>query len=244
MNRNDMETHAKKAGGSQGYSEYAHGMLDRIPEHECMDTPEEAREYAAMDHAEVNLAFVEALEKHGCVRGELLDLGTGPGHIPLILAERHERLSVTGIDLSKEMLKIARLKVAQAGYSRRIRLLEADAKKTAFGQNTFDVVFSNTILHHVSDPVAFLSEARRVLRPKGALLIRDLMRPETQEDLERIVTTYAGDASDRQRELFRESLYAAYTVDEVREFCNQAGLEDVTIEVTSDRHLTVWLEPR
>ena len=219
-------------------------MLDRIPEHECMDTPEEAREYAAMDHSQANLAFVEALEKHDCLRGDLLDLGTGPGDIPLLLAERHEKISVTGIDLSKEMLKIARLKVAQAGHSRRIRLIEADAKKTAFGDNTFDGVFSNTILHHVSEPVQFLAEARRVLKDKGALVIRDLMRPETKRELVKIVQTYAGDATDRQQELFRESLYSAYTIDEVREQCREAGLADATIESSSDRHLTIWLEPR
>lgn len=219
-------------------------MLKRIPEHECMDTPEEAREYAAMDHAAANLAFVEALEQHACLRGDLLDMGTGPGDIPLLLAERHEQISVTGIDLSKEMLKIARLKVAQAGHSRHIRLLEADAKKTAFGQNTFDGVFSNTILHHVSDPVEFLMEARRVLKPRGALVIRDLMRPETEEALEKIVDTYAGDATPRQRELFRESLLSAYTIEEVRAFCDEAGLAEVTIEKSSDRHLTIWLEPR
>jgi len=219
-------------------------MLERIPEHECMDTPEEAREYAAMDHAAANLAFVEALEKHDCLRGDLLDLGTGPGDIPLLLAERHDRISVTGIDLSKEMLKIARLKVAQAGHSRRIRLLEADAKKTAFGQNTFDGVFSNTILHHVSDPVEFFVEARRVLKPRGALVVRDLIRPETLEELSGLVDTYAGDATERQRELFRESLHSAYTIEEVQQFCDEALLEGVTIERSSDRHLTIWLEPR
>lgn len=219
-------------------------MLDRIPEHECMDTPEEAREYAAMDHSEANRSFVKALKAHGCVRGDLLDLGTGPGDIPLLLAEGYEQMTVTGIDLSKEMLKIARLKVAQAGHSRLIRLLEADAKKTAFGDNTFDGVFSNTILHHVSDAADFFREARRVLKPRGALVIRDLMRPETEEKLEGFVAASVGSSSDRQRELFRESLYAAYTLEEVRELCDQAGLEDVTIEQSSDLHLTIWLEPR
>lgn len=219
-------------------------MLERIPEVECMGTAIEAREYAEMDHSEANASFVDALLEHGCDRGELLDLGTGPADIPLLLVERAEAAQVTAIDLSAEMLKIARLKVANAGRSLRIRLMNADAKGLPFADRHFDGVFSNTILHHVADPVAFLGDARRVLRPSGALVIRDLVRPESEEDLARLVETYAKGATDYARGLFRDSLHAAYTVDEVRAFLDQSGLADAQVAMTSDRHFTIWIDGR
>ncbi|MEZ5990623.1 MAG: methyltransferase domain-containing protein [Planctomycetota bacterium] len=219
-------------------------MLERVPEVEAMDTPEEAREYAAMDHREANEAFVQALERHGCAAGDLLDLGTGPGDIPMLLAGRHPGASITGIDLSNEMLKLARLEVARRGLSRQIRLLEADAKGLPFGDGVFDGVFSNTILHHVADPERYLREADRVRKPGGALLIRDLVRPETEARLEELVDTYAAGATKRQRQLFADSLRASYTVDEVRALCDRCGLGAATVERSSDRHLTIWLEPR
>lgn len=220
------------------------GPMERVPEVECMGTAEEAREYEAMDHTEANASFVTALIDHGCDRGEILDLGTGPGDIPLLLVDRAKNAHVTGIDLSEEMLKIARLKVAHSGQSLRIRLMQADAKGLPFADRHFDGVFSNTILHHVADPVAYLREARRVLRDGGALVIRDLARPADLDAVESLVATYASTASDYAQGLFRDSLRAAYTLDEVREFLDQSGNSDANVEMTSDRHFTIWIARR
>jgi hypothetical protein len=55
--------------------------MQRELEPEVMDTPEEASEYDAMDHTEANTAFVDRLIALGA-RGRMLDIGTGPGHIP------------------------------------------------------------------------------------------------------------------------------------------------------------------
>ena len=218
--------------------------MERIPETECMDTREEARDYAAMDHTEANASFVAFLIEHGCSRGDLLDLGTGPGAIPMRLVELCPDVDVTATDISGEMLKIARLNVAHAGLSQRIRLMSADAKSLPFGDGHFDGVFSNTILHHVSDPGAFFREARRVLKTAGALVIRDLVRPTDLARVEALVAAHAATANDSQRKLFRDSLLAAYTLDEVRAMLADSGLADASMEMTSDRHLTIWIDPR
>lgn len=216
-------------------------MLERIPEEECMGTAVEAREYEAMDHSAANASFVDALLEYGCDRGEVLDLGTGPADIPLLLVERSEHAQVTAVDLSDEMLKIARLKVAHAGQSLRVRLMHADAKGLPFADRHFDGVYSNTILHHVSDPIAYFRDARRVLREGGALVIRDLFRPESEAELDRLVELHASGASDYARGLFRASLHAAYTVEETRAFLDASGLTDASIEKSSDRHFTIWI---
>ncbi len=209
-----------------------------------MGSTEEAREYAAMDHTEANESFVQALLQHGCDRGDLLDIGTGPGDIPLLLVQKTKDAEVTAIDLSDEMLKIARLKVAHAGHSLRIRLMHADAKGLPFADRHFDGVFSNTILHHVSDPVAYFRDARRVLRDGGALVIRDLVRPAKEAEVDALVDRYAASATAYARGLFRASLIAAYTIDEVRDFMAQSGLADASVEMTSDRHMTIWIDRR
>jgi len=205
-----------------------------------MDTREEAREYAAMDHGEANQAFVDTLIQYGLGHGDVLDLGTGPGDIPLMLVERAD-VHITAVDMSAEMLKIARLKVAEAGRSSAIRLMVADAKDLPFGDACFDGVFSNTILHHVSDPLAFFREARRVLRPRGGLVIRDLVRPDTIEAAEALVALHAAEGTPDQQRLLLDSLKSSYTLSEIREMLDRAGLGDAQVEQTSDRHLTIWL---
>jgi ubiquinone/menaquinone biosynthesis C-methylase UbiE len=215
--------------------------MERIPEVECMDNPEEAREYAAMDHSEANLAFVEALSAFRLDHGDLLDLGTGPGDIPICLVEKCPDVQVRAVDLSEEMLKIARLKVAKAGLSRQIDFQLVDAKALPFGDAFFDGVFSNTILHHVSNPVVFFKEAFRVLKPEGRMLIRDLFRPHDEAMLNELVKLHSGKGSLRQKELFRESLQAAYLPEEVQKFFAKACLPSPEITLDSDRHMTIKL---
>src|SRR4051794_20280580 len=105
-------------------------MLPRILEPEAMDTPEEARDYDAMDHAAVNAQFVaDFLATHGpCRGGELLDVGPGPARIPLELCRVDRDARVLGIALAEHMLEGARRNVAEAGLSGRIRCQWADAK--------------------------------------------------------------------------------------------------------------------
>ncbi|MFQ5503712.1 MAG: class I SAM-dependent methyltransferase [Planctomycetota bacterium] len=216
--------------------------MERVPEKECMDSPEEAREYAEMDHSEANAAFVECLHRRGCNKGELLDIGTGPCDIPMMLISSRSSAHITAIDLSEEMLKIARIRVAERGLSMWIRLMHVDAKELPFADDYFDGVFSNTILHHVDDPLRYFKEARRVLKSSGSLVIRDLMRPDTLVKAQALVEKHAGTATPLQRQMLLNSLKSSYTVDEVRRMLDEAGLGEASVEQSSDRHLTIWLE--
>ena len=116
-----------------------------------------------------------------------------------------------------------------------------DAKALAYRDTSFDTVFSNTILHHIPDPMPFLREARRVLRPGGVLLIRDLFRPETRERADELVALHAAGASREQQRLFRDSLCAAFTPEELRELADRAGLEEAQVVVDSDRHVSLQM---
>ena len=84
-----------------------------------------------------------------------------------------------------------------------------------------------------------LREAARVLRPGGLLLIRDLRRPGSLDELNRLVDLHAGGCDDEQRRLFAESLHAALTPDELRALADDCGLRDAEVVVDTDRHMSL-----
>jgi ubiquinone/menaquinone biosynthesis C-methylase UbiE len=215
-------------------------MLDRVLEPEVMDNPAEAQAYDAMDHNQPNLAFVDRLLELGIDRCKTaLDLGTGPGDIPILLCGPTPDLSITAVDLAHSMLDLAKHKVKLAGLTRRITLAQMDVKQLDLPDDSFDAVFSNTILHHIPEPAAMLAEAARVLKPGGLLLIRDLYRPETLDQLNALVDLHAAECDAEQRRLFGESLHAALTPDELRNLAQQNGLDDAQVVIDTDRHMSL-----
>ena len=212
--------------------------LERVLEPEVMDTEEEAREYDAMDHSGPNQAFCDRLVELRA-NGRVLDIGCGPGQVALLIAERIAESEVVGIDLAQHMLDVAERHRAKSKVAERVSFELADAKGLPYPDGSFDVVCSNTILHHIPDPQPFLAEAWRVLKPRGALLIRDLFRPRDAAELDRLVTEHAKDANPAQRELFRASLHAALTPAELAEVAVAAGITDFEVIVDSDRHVSL-----
>ena len=136
-----------------------------------MDTAEAAEAYDAMEHGEVDQAFVDRVVALGANTGHFLDVGTGPAQIPILLAQRCPNIQITAIDLSAEMLKIAERHVADAGLTDRITLELVDAKTLPYPDNTFDGLISNSIVHHIHDAMKALQEMGRVARPQGELCL-------------------------------------------------------------------------
>lgn len=217
--------------------------LERILEPEVMDTDEEADGYQAMDHSGPNNAFVDRLIELGA-KGHMLDIGCGPGSIPILIAERIPDAYVTGVDLSPKMLAHAERAKQSSPAAERITFELADAKGLPFEDRSFDVVCSNTILHHIPDPTFLLLEASRLVRPGGVLLIRDLYRPIHAEELARLVATYAKDDTPYNRELFRASLHAALTIDELADIAVDADLGEADLVVDTDRHMSLQMHCR
>ena len=228
-------------------------MIPRVLEPEVMDSPEEAADYDGMDHSEVNRVFVDdllhamseqrstptVLEQSGCWPS-VLDVGTGTALIPIELCQRDAfDGSIVGVDLSNEMLNLARLSIAELGLGEQIWCEAVDAKSLPFEPGEFDVVMSNTIVHHIPEPFEVLREMRRVVKPDGLLFIRDLLRPETAEEVERLVELHAGEENPQAQQLFRQSLHAALTVAEMTELAADVGLPEGCVTQTSDRHWTL-----
>jgi ubiquinone/menaquinone biosynthesis C-methylase UbiE len=213
-------------------------MLPRVLEPEVMDSAEEARDYDAMDHAQVNRVFVADFLAVWHGRGPVLDVGTGTAQIPIELSRQTTGVEVVGVDLAEHMLRVGRENVRRAGLESRIRLECCDAKQLPFSAGTFAAVISNSIVHHIPEPEKVLAEMARVLQADGALLLRDLLRPEDDAAVRRLVDTYAGDANTHQRRMFEDSLRAALTLDEIRAIVARMGFDPATVRQTTDRHWT------
>lgn len=106
------------------------------------------------------------------LRGDerILDIGCGTGELERLLLPRWPDLRIVGLDLSQHMLDLAAEKFSPR-FS--LRLLRGHAQRLPFGDASFDVVLNLNAFHYFSEPVATLSEFRRVLAPGGIGLLTD-----------------------------------------------------------------------
>lgn len=219
--------------------------MQRVLEPEVMDTWEESIAYDAMDFTAVNGAFAERVIALAPESALILDAGTGTARIPILLCQQRPRWQVIGIDRSKTMLQIGETNVKQAGLQAQITLADVDAKRLPYPDRHFDGVISNSLVHHLPDPLPFLQELKRTLKPKGAIVLRDLLRPTDIAATDALVSSIWDDYDAHQRQLFHDSLCAAFRLDEIRALLDAAGLHDARLYQSSDRHWTaegLWVD--
>ncbi len=100
---------------------------------------------------------------------DVLDAGCGTGAVIALLAEKYPRKHYTGIDLSPKMIE-----VALAKNTKNTVFVCDDCENLPFEDNSFDVVTCSMSFHHYPHPVEFFKSCKRVLRPGGRLIIRDM----------------------------------------------------------------------
>lgn len=212
--------------------------LSRVLEPELVATPDEAFDYEAMDHLEINQKFVNDLLATERVSGEVLDLGTGPAQIPIEMCERTTKVKILAVDLSPPMLDLARGNIEVAEWTDRIMVDLIDAKKLPYEDGRFACVMSNSLVHHIPEPAVMLAEALRVTAPGGQIFFRDLARPIDEKSVQKLIEKYVIYETRQQRKMFESSLRAALTVEEMQEAIKPFGFAPETVRMTSDRHWT------
>ncbi len=125
---------------------------------------------AAIEHA-----ILRHVKRHHFER--IVDLGTGTGRMLILLAPY--AAEAEGLDLSHQMLTVARANLSRAGV-KNARVRHGDVTNTSFDSNSADFVIIHQVLHYLDQPERAISEAARVLKPGGQLLIVDF----TPHDLE------------------------------------------------------------
>ena len=216
--------------------------LKRVLEPEVMDTAEEANDYNSMDHSAVNELFVADLLQFADSKNKaisrVLDLGTGTGLIPIELCKAHDSCTVLAIDMAQHMLDLAQQNVDQQGMTGRIELQKVDAKELPYEGAEFPAVMTNSIIHHIPEPQFCINELVRVTEIDGLIFVRDLMRPESDEQVKHLVETYAGDENTHSQQMFDDSLRAALSLEEIRRMVSACGFDTESVQATSDRHWT------
>lgn len=219
-------------------------MLPRVLEVEAMDTPEEAIAYDSMDHRLANWAFVDDLLAAGPQPGWIVDLGAGTLQIPILLCRENPSCRILAVDLARWMLRVGLMNVQLQGLSGRIIPCRADAKCLPLPSGQFTTVVSNSLLHHLAEPIRALAEGYRILAPGGLLFFRDLFRPADEATISALVSLYAPEATPQQRQMFADSFRASLTVDEVRVMAADVGIPPEAVNQSSDRHWTLcWRKP-
>jgi ubiquinone/menaquinone biosynthesis C-methylase UbiE len=147
-----------------------------------------------------------------------------------------------GVDMSTGMLKIAANQAINqlSTHHQPINLVLSDIKKTGLPNNFFDVIISNSVLHHLADPILFWREIKRIAKPKAFIFIRDLRRPASDIQADKIVALHVGNESSVVQTHYRSSLQSAYTVFEINQQLAEVQLCGLKVKELEDRYLDVY----
>jgi cyclopropane fatty-acyl-phospholipid synthase-like methyltransferase len=214
--------------------------MDRVLEPELMDDQSQAEAYARADFSEENQGFVELFKDYfpEFSQGTVLDLGCGPADIPIRFAKLYPACQIIGVDASGPMIQIGKQAVKQAYLSDRITL-RCERYEEVAGARIVDAAISNSLLHHLPNPLQFWRKLRQLVKPGVPVLVMDLLRPESPEAAQAIVDQYAATEPDILRRDFYNSLLAAFTEDEIGSQLARMNLTRLLIDIPDDRHWVV-----
>lgn len=213
--------------------------MQRTPEpQELMDDRAQAQAYAAANFSEANNLFLHLLHQlqpQG-LKGPMLDLGCGPADIPVALLRQHPDLQIDALDGALAMLDLAKQKAAEAQIEHRLKLLCDLLPSATLPQGHYRSIISNSLLHHLSDPNDLWLTLKHCAATPAHVLIMDLARPASALAVDTLVETHAMNEAEVLREDFRNSLHAAYTVEEITAQLAANGLHEIEVSMVSDRH--------
>lgn len=184
-----------------------------------------------------NSEYASALEDNFATRalelgidsGIILDAGTRVGLTALKIIWRNENLVAMGLDTAGPLVERARETAAAWEVQNRAVFQVGDPRHMRFKDGYFDLIVSDCSLHRFDNLVAVLREMGRVLKPKGAMLIRDYSRPNRFKMIGKI-QQHTARLGEAMRPQIESAIQAAYTPDEVRQAVAEAGLAGVHVD--------------
>lgn len=216
--------------------------MERTPEPELMDDDEQAIAYGRADFAEPHSRSITLFrEIFGTeIKGYVLDLGCGPGDITFRFARAYPDCVMHGIDGAEAMLRYGR-KLVEGAYDirDRISLIYGVLPEASLPREKYDVVISNSLLHHLRDPFVLWDAVKRYAVPGAPVFVMDLSRPGSADEAGKLVETYSKNEPEVLRKDFYNSLLAAFNDDEIKVQLSATGLEYLEVNKVSDRHVLI-----
>ena len=203
-----------------------------------MFSNEQAASYANANFSESNNLFINNTFQHVKIDNytKLLDVGCGDGEIPIRISKETD-CEITAIDGSQAMLNEFKKKIDKNNV-RNIFLHKKLIDQNLFIDKSFDVIICNSVLHHVSDLSLFWNTIFRLTRKNGIICLMDLERPKSNKEMDDILLKYGG-KDPILLDDFKNSLKAAYTINEVSQQLDGYNNISFNIKPVSDRHFFV-----
>ncbi len=164
-----------------------------------------------------------SLLKYGIHHGHVLEIGHGPGYLGLEWLKHTENTTLTGLDISSDMQKLAVHNAQSYGLAARTEYYLGNCDRLPFEDSTFDAVFTNGSLHEWVNPCGAFDEIWRVLKPGGRYYISDLRR---DMNILMRVFLWLGTRPTAIRPGLITSINAAYTPQELHELALQSRLKE------------------
>jgi ubiquinone/menaquinone biosynthesis C-methylase UbiE len=170
---------------------------------------------------------VDSILKAGITKGNVLEIGPGPGYVGLEWLKKCSDSALTGCEISREMIRLAGKNASDYGFESRAHYVEGNCMQMPFSDASFDAVFSNGSLHEWEDPVKVFNEIYRVLKPEGLFCITDMRR-----DINPLIKwlIYFSTKPKAIRPGFLSSLNASYTVLELEDILSRSKLESADVQ--------------
>ncbi len=173
--------------------------------------------------------------------GSVLEVAPGPGYFCIELA-RSGNYQITGLDISKSFVEIAREKALKAGV--KVDFRQGNASAMPFENETFDFTFCQAAFKNFTEPVMAIAEMYRVLRPGGTSVIVDLRRDASPEEIEHEIKGMGLGRVDEMmtRWTFKQMLLrTAYSIPDIKSFVAQTPFVKYKIDA-GDIGFQLWLE--
>jgi SAM-dependent methyltransferase len=209
-----------------------------------MDDPAQVDAYASADwsdaHDRIMLQIAELFPRES-LTGLFLNLGCGSGDDTFRFLRDFPATRVMAIDGSTRMIERARedLRSKFPAFRQRVEFRLAYIPSPDIPASEYAGIISNSLLHHFHDPGLFWAAVAEHALPGSRIFVGDLRRPTSLQAVDDLVNEYAREAPEILREDFRNSLRAAFTIEEVEAQLLQADLASLAVKGVGDRHLVI-----
>ena len=217
--------------------------IPRTPEPELMEDMEQARAYSLADFEEPHNRFIELIKEK--FPGEqfdrlVLELGCGTADICIRFSNAFPQMRMHAIDGSEAMLHFARINIDSIRLHEQVRLFKRLLPVESLPKEEYTAIICNSLLHHLADPMVLWNSIKQFAAPGAPIFVMDLRRPDSETQVDNLTSLYARNEPEVLRQDFHNSLHAAFTPEEVRAQLLEAGLEQLQVEESGDRHLIVY----